>query len=237
MSTLLATHASTLTLYRAQIATLESQLVSVRDRLGESELALADARTDEAFWKRRVQELDRANRVQALELASAKRGKREAEQELARVRVALEAHRVRVQDREVQTEREEPVLARRWAAIAKAERHDVARRDDRDDYTVRQSRDVRERPDVHDRGFTDDVTVRESNNPVSHDNTRTTDSTDRERRRNLREKLRATRERVGGMRERAGAPQAEEDAAWRGWAAAESTYTSTLGSRARSRVI
>lgn len=115
MASLLTNHARSLSHYRTLLSTTQAQLAAVQQTLSNVESALAEARADEVFWKRRVQELDRENRLQALELTSAKRGKREAEQELARVRVELEdvrrgVKRVRVggvRDREVQTDEED----------------------------------------------------------------------------------------------------------------------------------
>ena len=146
-----------------------------------------------------MQELDRLTRVQALELTAAKRGRREAEQECARVRVELEDLRrgikrvrrnvmgpVSVTDREMQTdddEEEAEDVVREWV------QHTGVLREECNCGAARAVRGLFQRPDDKGKGV---------------EGRGLQPGGDRERRRILREKLRATKERVDGMRERAG---------------------------------
>lgn len=114
---LLLIHGRSLSSYRHALTAAQAQLDALQTTVTTLQANLSEKRADEAFWKKRVLELDRLLRVQNLELTAAKRGQREAEQECARVRVELEdmrrgIKRVRrrnvlgfsVRDRETQTD-------------------------------------------------------------------------------------------------------------------------------------
>ncbi|KAI5801849.1 hypothetical protein FPQ18DRAFT_374180 [Pyronema domesticum] len=88
--TLLKTHARTLSTYRHALSLAQNQLQQLQSTITALQTQLSETKNDEKFWRNRVEELDRLTRVQQLELTAAKRGRREAEQELARVRVELE---------------------------------------------------------------------------------------------------------------------------------------------------
>jgi len=90
---LLTHHRRQLAHYKTALAHAETQLRALQTATSSLKTTLTEVRSDEAFWKTRVQELDRLNRLQALQLAATSRGKREAEQECARLRVDLEEMR------------------------------------------------------------------------------------------------------------------------------------------------
>ncbi|KAF8251638.1 hypothetical protein K440DRAFT_637584 [Wilcoxina mikolae CBS 423.85] len=198
---LLTTHAHTLSTYRRALALAQEQLDALQTTITSLQTTLAETRADETFWRQRVQELDRLTRVQALELTAAKRGRREAEQECARVRVELEDVRrgikrvrwkalgpVGVTDRETQTddddeEEEAEDVVREWV------QHTGVLREECNCGAARAVRGLFRRPDDKGKGV-------EGRGLQS--------GGDRERRRVLREKLRDTKKRVDGMRERAG---------------------------------
>ncbi|KAF8545192.1 hypothetical protein BDD12DRAFT_871873 [Trichophaea hybrida] len=197
--TLLTTHAHTLSTYRRALALAQEQLDALQTTIASLQTTLAETRADETFWRQRVQELDRLTRVQALELTAAKRGRREAEQECARVRVELEDVRqgikrvrrkalgpVGVMDRETQTdddEEEAEDVVREWV------QHTGVLREECDCGAARAVRGLFQRPDDKGKGV---------------EGRGLQPGGDRERRRMLREKLRDTKKRVDGMRERAG---------------------------------
>jgi hypothetical protein len=89
-STLIYNRHRTLSTYRAALTSAQNQVAALLTTIAKLQSTLKDVRADEEFWKERVKELDRRSRVQALELAAANRGRREAEQECASVRVELE---------------------------------------------------------------------------------------------------------------------------------------------------
>jgi hypothetical protein len=182
-----------------------------------------------------VQELDRLHRVQALELQAAKRGQREAGQELARVRVELEdlrlgVKRVRRQtaivgtgEREVQTEELEE-----WEQLEEDETRVVKEWAQAEGVAqvccscgaARAVRGLFEPPRPN-RGFEDGGGYVEEDEPVGNRPKgwawgERWASEEREKRRLLKEKLKATRERVDGLRGRAEEQRGE--GGWRGWA-------------------
>jgi hypothetical protein len=91
--TLLTLRSRQITHYKTALRHAEAQLHALQTAISSLKSTLTEVRSEEAFWKARVQELDRLNRIQTLQLAATSRGKREAEQECARLRVELQEMR------------------------------------------------------------------------------------------------------------------------------------------------
>jgi hypothetical protein len=205
-----------------------------------------------------VQELDRLHRVQALELQAAKRGEREAGQELARARVELEDLRLGVRrvkratttmgmgmgmgERGVQTEElgeweqleeDETQVVKEWAQAEGVAQVCC---------TCGAARAVRGlfEPPRPNRDFGDGGGYKEEdegvgNRPRGWAWGERWASEEREKRRLLKEKLRATRERVDGLRERA--EEQRGDGGWRGWASGGGGADGGGGPTYTSRVV
>ncbi|KAA8895653.1 hypothetical protein FN846DRAFT_968653 [Sphaerosporella brunnea] len=112
---LLSTHARTLSSYRHALTHAEAQQRTLSSSIQALQASLSASQASEAAWRKRVQELDRLSRIQALELQAAKRGAREAGQELARVRVELEDVRRGVKRVRCVAGVDETLLVQQWA--------------------------------------------------------------------------------------------------------------------------
>ncbi|TGZ79669.1 hypothetical protein EX30DRAFT_380644 [Ascodesmis nigricans] len=93
-SSLLTTHASTLSYYKSALFTAQSRIAALESSLNTLKSQLASSRTECEFYVKRVCDLDRDSRIHALELDATNRAKGDLEKEVGRLRGEVEKLRV-----------------------------------------------------------------------------------------------------------------------------------------------